>query len=61
MDTKQQQKSAAAKAQALESRQTGWDVFARTPKVEGFAAPELAKACEVLPCETAAFAEHLGE
>lgn len=61
MNTKQQQKAAAAKAQALESRQKGWDVFARAPKVEGFAAPERAKACEILPRETAAFAEPLGE
>lgn len=48
-------------AQFLKEGQTGWDVFARAPKVEGFAAPERAKACEILSRETADFGQPLGE
>lgn len=47
--------------QPLPQVQTGWDIFAKAPKVEDFAAPERAKACEVLPRETADFTERLGE
>ncbi|WP_414657396.1 hypothetical protein ACINK0_04200 [Deinococcus sp. VB343] len=47
--------------QPLQQVQTGRDVFARAPKVEGFAAPERAKIDEIPPRKTADFGQPLGE
>ncbi|WP_291423592.1 hypothetical protein [Deinococcus sp.] len=47
--------------QSLQQVQTGWDIFAKAPKVEDFAAPERAKAGEISPRKTADFAQPLGE
>ena len=47
--------------QSLQQVQTGWDIFAKAPKVEDFAAPERAKVGEIPPRKTADFTESLGE